>query len=101
VTEALAAPVAARRSSDSLWVQVLLELGALDRAMYQAVAITPTTHLDMPFRRSSRSTDGSVLWLAMAGGLALTRGKQGRRVALEGVVSLAGRPSRSTSARSH
>lgn len=57
--------------------------------MYQAVAVTPTMHLDVPFRRLSRSTDGGVLWLVMAGGLALTRGKRGRQVALEGVASLA------------
>lgn len=89
MTEALAKPVAARRSDDSILVQVLLELGALDRAVYQAVAVTPTTHLDVPLRRLSRATDGGVLWLAMAGGLAVTRGRRGRRVALEGVVSLA------------
>lgn len=89
VTEALAKPVADRRSGDSIWVQVLLELGALDRAVYQAVAVTPTTHLDVPFRRLSRSADGSVLWLVMAGGLAVARGGRGRRVALEGVTSLA------------
>ncbi|CAN5734008.1 MAG: phosphatase PAP2 family protein [Ilumatobacteraceae bacterium] len=89
VAEALAKPLADRRSNDSIWVQMLLELGALDRAVYQAVAVTPTTHLDVPFRRLSRSTDGGVLWLAMAGGLALTRGKRGRQVALEGVASLA------------
>ncbi len=68
VTEALAKPVAARRSDDSIWVQVLLELGALDRAVYQAVAVTPTTRLDVPFRRLSRSTDGSVLWSSWRAG---------------------------------
>ena len=68
---------------------MLLELGALDRAVYEAVAITPTTHLDLPFRRLSHAADGSVLWLAMAAGLALVRGPRGRRVATEAVASLA------------
>lgn len=58
MTEALAKPVAARGSDDSILVQVLLELGALDRAVYQAVAVTPTAHLDVPLRRLSRATDG-------------------------------------------
>lgn len=89
VTEAIAAPVAARRTDQSKWVEVLLELGALDRAVYQAVATTPTTHLDAPFRRLSRAADGSALWLVIAGGLALTRGRPGRRVASESVASLA------------
>jgi len=89
VTEALARPVAERRTEESIWVKALLELGAVDRAVYEAVAVTPTTHLDVPFRRLSRSADGSVLWLAMAGGLAVARGARGRRVALEGVASLA------------
>lgn len=89
VTEALAQPVAARRSTESVWVQVLLELGALDRAVYEAIAITPTGHLDVPLRRLSHAADGSALWLAMSGALALARGRRGRQVALESVASLA------------
>jgi|SRR5215207_8708612 len=88
VAEALAAPVAARRSDDSIWVHVLLELGALDRAVYEAVGATPTGHLDTPLRRLSRAADAGKLWLAMAGGLAVVGGRKRRRVALEAVASL-------------
>jgi undecaprenyl-diphosphatase len=89
VTEAIAAPVAVRRSDQSRWVDVLLELGALDRAVYEAVATTPTTHLDVPLRRLSRAADGGALWLGMAAAVAATRRARGRRVAGEGVASLA------------
>ena len=89
VTEAVAAPVAARRGPQSLWVEVLMELGALDRAVYQADATTPTAHLDRPLRRLSRAADAGALWLVIAGGVAATRGAPGRRVASEAVTSLA------------
>ena len=89
VTEAVAAPVAVRRGLASPWVEVLMELGALDRAVYQAVAATPTAHLDRPLRRLSRAADAGALWLVIAGGVAATRGAAGRRVASEAVTSLA------------
>ena len=89
VTEAVAAPVASRRGPQSPWVEALLELGALDRAVYEAVATTPTAHLDRPLRRLSRSADAGALWLVIAAGLAATRGAPGRRVAGEAVTSLA------------
>ena len=66
-----------------------MELGALDRAVYQAVAATPTAHLDRPLRRLSRAADAGALWLVIAGGVAATRGAAGRRVASEAVTSLA------------
>ena len=66
-----------------------MELGALDRAVYQAVAGTSTAHLDRPLRRLSRSADAGALWLMIAAGLAATRRAPGRRVASEAVTSLA------------
>jgi undecaprenyl-diphosphatase len=66
-----------------------MELGALDRAVYQAVATTPSAHLDLPLRRLSRSADAGALWLVIAAGLAATRKAPGRRVAHEAVTSLA------------
>jgi PAP2 superfamily len=66
-----------------------MELGALDRAVYQAVATTPTAQLDRPLRRLSRSADAGALWLVIAAGLAATRRAPGRRVASEAVTSLA------------
>jgi undecaprenyl-diphosphatase len=65
------------------------ELGAVDRAVYEAVARTPTPDLDDPVRRLSESANYSRLWLAIAAALALLGGKRGRRAAMEGVVSIA------------
>ena len=89
VTEAVAAPVAARRGDRSPWVEALMELGALDRAVYTAVATTPTAHLDRPLRRLSRSADAGALWLVIAAALAPVRARSGRRVASEAITSLA------------
>jgi undecaprenyl-diphosphatase len=47
----------------------LRELGAVDRAVYAAVAATPTPSLDEPLRRLSNAANNSVLWLALAVGL--------------------------------
>lgn len=88
VTEALAKPVATGHR-DAPWVDGLLELGALDRAVYQTVGATPTMHLDGPLRRLSRSADAALLWVVIAGAVAAARGERGRRVAGEGIASLA------------
>jgi membrane-associated phospholipid phosphatase len=66
----------------------LRELGAVDRAVYEAVARTPTATLDGPVRRLSTAADHSRLWLAIAAAIALVGGRRGRRAALEGVVSI-------------
>ena len=73
------------------WQQLeaaLRQLGALDRAVYQAIATVPTPALDEPFRRLSRAADKSKLWLAIAAVLALAGGQTGRRAALRGVLSI-------------
>jgi membrane-associated phospholipid phosphatase len=88
VGDALASGVEARRGPESPWAQALRELGAVDRAVHQAVARTPTAGLDGPVRRLSRAADHSRLWLAIAAGVALLGGGRGRRAALEGVVSI-------------
>jgi membrane-associated phospholipid phosphatase len=88
VGDALARGVEARRGPGSPWVEALRELGAVDRAVYQAVARTPTAGLDDPVRRLSRAADRSRLWLAMAAAIALLGGGRGRRAALEGVISI-------------
>jgi undecaprenyl-diphosphatase len=66
----------------------LRELGAVDRAVYEAVARTPTGHLDVPVRRLSHFADHSKLWLAIAAVVAVAGGRRGRRAALEGVVAI-------------
>lgn len=65
------------------------ELSQVDRALYSAVASTPTPHLDEGLRDLSRAANKSVLWLTVATGLALAGGPQERRAALTGVASIA------------
>ena len=78
----------ARRDRSSPWSIALHELGAVDRATYEAVARTPTPSLDKPIRRLSTAANYSRLWLAIAGALALLGGARGRRAALEGVLAI-------------
>jgi membrane-associated phospholipid phosphatase len=42
------------------------QLAAVDRAVYDAIAATPTPALDEPLRRLSRAADNSRIWLALA-----------------------------------
>ncbi len=51
VGDALARRVEARRGAASAWAEALRELGAVDRAVYEAVARTPIAELDGPVRR--------------------------------------------------
>jgi membrane-associated phospholipid phosphatase len=66
----------------------LRELGAVDQAIYAAVATTPTPSLDEPLRRLSDAANNSVLWLAVAAGLAVAGGPAGRRAAVRGTVAI-------------
>ena len=66
----------------------LRELGALDQAIYSAVAATPTPALDEPLRRLSNAANNSGLWLATAAGLSVVGGPAGRRAAVRGVVAI-------------
>ena len=64
------------------------ELGAVDQAIYSAVAATPTPTLDEPLRRLSNAANNSRLWLAIAAGLALAGGRSGRRAAVSGTLAI-------------
>ena len=86
VVEALARRVEARRGAESVWAEALRELGTVDRAVYQAVADTPTPELDAPVRRLSNAANYSRLWLGVAAVIAVLGGRRGRRAALEGVL---------------
>jgi undecaprenyl-diphosphatase len=88
VADALARRVPARRRGPANLglAEGLRELGAVDRAVYEAVAWTPTGALDGPVRRLSGAADKSRLWLAIAAVIAVAGG---RRAALEGVVAIA------------
>ncbi len=88
VGDALARRVAARRGPTSRWAEALRELGAVDRAVYEAVARTPTAELDGPVRKLSDAANYSRLWLGIAAAIALLGGRRGRRAALEGVVAI-------------
>ena len=66
----------------------LRELGAVDQAIYSAIAATPTPSLDEPLRRLSNAANNSRLWLAIAAGLAVTGGQAGRRAAVRGTLAI-------------
>jgi membrane-associated phospholipid phosphatase len=63
-------------------------LGIVDQALYAAVAASPTPWLDEPVRRLSQSANSSRLWLAIAAGIAVLGGPDGRRAALRGVIAI-------------
>jgi membrane-associated phospholipid phosphatase len=90
VADALARRVPARRQGGGAVILAggLRELGAVDRAVYEAVARTPTASLDDPVRRLSGAADKSRLWLGIAALVAVGGGRRGRRAALEGVVAI-------------
>ena len=88
VGDALARRVEARWGAAPRLVEALRELGAVDRALYQAVARTPTAALDGTVRRLSDAANHSRLWLGIAAAVALLGGERGRRAALEGVLSI-------------
>jgi membrane-associated phospholipid phosphatase len=88
VADALARRVEARPNTAPGWAEAFRELAAVDRAVFDAVARTPTPELDGPVRRLSDAANRSRLWLAIAAAIALFGGGRGRRAALEGVVAI-------------
>jgi membrane-associated phospholipid phosphatase len=68
--------------------RVLGQLGDLDRAIYAAIAATPTPDLDASIRRLSRAADHSRLWLAAAAALAVFGGQRGRLAAARGLLTV-------------
>ncbi|HXD68908.1 MAG TPA: phosphatase PAP2 family protein [Gaiellales bacterium] len=71
------------------WRLALGDLAAIDAAVYRAVAATPSPALDGDLARLSRAADRSVLWMAIAAGLAVAGGASGRRAAAAGLGSVA------------
>jgi membrane-associated phospholipid phosphatase len=63
-------------------------LAAADQALYVAVAASPTPWLDGPVRRLSQTANFSRLWLAIAAGIAVLGGPDGRRAAVRGVIAV-------------
>jgi membrane-associated phospholipid phosphatase len=61
---------------------------ALDHRVYDAVANTPTPTLDVPVTWLANASSHSLLSIVIAGGLAATRGDQGRRTAVRGLLAV-------------
>jgi membrane-associated phospholipid phosphatase len=76
---------AARRQEAPAW---LTDAERLDRAVYEAIAGTPTPALDRALSRLTGAADYSKLSLAAAGLLAVGGGAAGRRAAGTGLASL-------------
>jgi membrane-associated phospholipid phosphatase len=66
----------------------LHQLAAVDRAVYAAIASTPTPALDDPMRRLSTAANYSRIWLGIAAVLATAGGQGGRRAAVRGVLAI-------------
>jgi membrane-associated phospholipid phosphatase len=67
---------------------VLHHLDDLDRAVYAAIASTPTPGLDGPMRRLSAAANNSGIWLAISAVLIGFGGRPGRRAAAAGVIAI-------------
>jgi len=76
-------------TTDHPVVRVLRELAEVDKAVYRAVAATPTPTLDGPMRALTSAADHSKLWLGTAAVLFVVGGRKGRRAAVTGVAAIA------------
>jgi len=72
----------------TLFRNVVGEVAAVDVAVYDAVASTTTPTLDLTMSVSSEAANRSVVWLAIAGALALTGGRRGRLAARDGLMAI-------------
>lgn len=90
-SERLAERLEARPSAalDRRFVRVLHELAAVDKAVYRAVAATPTPTIDGPLRTLTGAADHSKLWIGSATALFAFGGRKGRRAALTGIAAIA------------
>ena len=76
-------------AQDRRFVRVLHELAAVDKAVYRAVAATPTPTIDGPLRTLTGAADHSKLWIGSATALFAFGGRKGRRAALTGIAAIA------------
>ena len=86
--DTLTATATTRSRACQAFAKPLTELAALDRAVYQAIAVTSTPELDGHYRRLSKAADHSVLWLGIAAAIAVAGGRTGRRAAAESVIAI-------------
>jgi membrane-associated phospholipid phosphatase len=68
--------------------KIIGEMNTLDRAVYRADAESATPTLDEPLRRLSDFANYSKIWILAAAIIGVTGGKQGRRAAVFGMVSI-------------
>jgi membrane-associated phospholipid phosphatase len=61
---------------------------ALDHRVYDAVANTPTPTLDVPVTWLANASNYSRLSIVIAGALAASRGEEGRRTAVRGLLAV-------------
>ena len=66
----------------------LSEAGAVDGAVYGAIAASETPTLDIAMRGLSRTADHGKLWFVAAAAISLFGGSRGRRAARDGLLSL-------------
>lgn len=76
------------RGAASRTATVRGQVQALDQAVFDAVADTPTPTLDSLLVHVSRAADRSTLWLVTAAGLAVLGGERGRRAASTGILAI-------------
>jgi undecaprenyl-diphosphatase len=67
----------------------LAEIDALDRAVYVAIAATPTPTMDAWLRRLSQAANYSRISISMSLGLAALGGSSGRRTAARAMTAVA------------
>jgi membrane-associated phospholipid phosphatase len=87
-TEQVEHPASAATDSEAGPPGLREQLDGLDRAVFRAIAATPTPSLDRAFGALSQAADHSVLWVATAALLAAC-GPSGRRAATDGLVAVA------------
>jgi membrane-associated phospholipid phosphatase len=76
-------------AGDTRWLTEVRTQGhAVDQAVFDAVADTPTPDLDRFLVGVSRAADNSRLWLVTAAALAAVGGPRGRRAAGVGVAAI-------------
>ena len=76
------------RGSNRMGHRLVEEAHALDQAVYNAVANTPTPTLDVPFTWISNAANYGQLWVVIAAGIAVAGGPRGRRAAIRALSVL-------------
>ena len=76
------------RAPDEVLCRLAKEARALDEAISDAVASTPTPTLDVPLRWVSNAANYGRLWVVIAAALGVVGGSRGRRTAVRALTAL-------------